>query len=249
MLFSIFQSGMSIKEMVLTVSMLLLVLGYSFSIHEFMHGYSAHLLGDDTAKLMGRLTMNPAKHIEPLGAMMFLFVGFGWAKPIPVNYSKLNRLESKDAMVRIVSVAGVTANFFSAWVAYGLFTLLNVIVDRLSLTSSSALFAYARAVQFLFMFFHFNLMLMAFNLLPFPPLDGYHILETFIPTKLRARFHQYERFFVMGLFGLIIAGLIFNFSPLYWLVTAVQTPFRYIIQYPLDLLSPTNEVFFDYLMG
>lgn len=249
MLFSIFQSGMSIKEMVLTVSMLLLVLGYSFSIHEFMHGYSAHLLGDDTAKLMGRLTMNPAKHIEPLGAMMFLFVGFGWAKPIPVNYSKLNRLESKDAMVRIVSVAGVTANFFSAWVAYGLFTLLNVIVDRLSLTSSSALFAYALAVQFLFMFFHFNLMLMAFNLLPFPPLDGYHILETFIPTKLRARFHQYERFFVMGLFGLIIAGLIFNFSPLYWLVTAVQTPFRYIIQYPLDLLSPTHEVFFDYLMG
>ena len=158
MLFSIFLSGMAIMEMVLTVSMLLLVLGYSFSIHEFMHGYSAHLLGDDTAKLMGRLTMNPAKHIEPLGAMMFLFVGFGWAKPIPVNYSKLNRLESKDAMVRIVSVAGVTANFFSAWVAYGLFTLLNVIVGRLSLTSSSALFAYALAVQFLFMFFHFNLM-------------------------------------------------------------------------------------------
>lgn len=240
MLFSILGSGRSVHEIILILAMFILVLGYSFSIHEFMHGYSAHLLGDDTAKLMGRLTMNPTKHIDPFGAMMFLFVGFGWAKPIPVNYSKLTRLKSKDSMVRIVSVAGVTANFISAWIAYFLFTLVNVVVSNTSFTSSGSIFVYQMVIQVMLMFFHFNLMLMAFNLLPFPPLDGYHILETFIPVKYRLRFQKYERYFSGALFALIVIGVIVQSSPLYSLVEMVQKPFRYIIQTPLDFLSPVN---------
>lgn len=241
-----FQSGFSVKEMIIYGAMMIIVLTYSLSIHEFMHGYSAYLLGDDTAKLKGRLTLNPLAHLDLFGSLMFLFIGFGWAKPVPVNYSKLTRLKSHGAMVRIVSVAGVTANFISAWIAYLLFSVINLIVYNSSLIhngSEGAIFAYTMVIQLLWFFFHFNLLLMAFNLLPIPPLDGFHVLETFIPYRYRERFHRYERYFTYGFFLLIMVGLFTRVSPLFWLVETIQKPFRYLIQTPLDLLSPLNKIF------
>jgi Zn-dependent protease len=190
--------------------------------------------------------MNPLAHLDPIGALMFIFIGFGWAKPIPVNYSKLTRLKSRDTMIRIVSVAGVTANFLSAWVAYFLFSIVNLIASNSSWLRTGAegpIFIYAMILQFIWFFFYFNLLLMAFNLLPIPPLDGYHILETLIPLRYRARFQKYEPYFRFGLMAMILYGIYSGFSPLFWLVDKIQIPFRYIIQTPLDLLSPLNKLY------
>ncbi|MBN1774901.1 MAG: site-2 protease family protein [Clostridiales bacterium] len=245
MISMLFQSNISIEEKLMLGAMIVVVLIYSLSIHELMHGYSAYLLGDDTAKLKGRLTMNPLAHLDPIGSLMFLFIGFGWAKPIPVDYGKLTRLKSRDAMVRIVSVAGVTANFLSAWVAYFLLSMVNLIASNTSWVrggSEGAVFVYSIIIQFIWLFFHFNLLLMAFNLLPFPPLDGYHILETIIPYRYRIRFYKYEPYFRYGLMALVLLGMFTGFSPLFWLVEKIQLPFRYIIQTPLDWLSPLNKL-------
>ncbi len=246
MISMLLDSNMSFKEKLIFGGMILIVLIYSLSIHEFMHGYSAFLLGDDTAKLKGRLTMNPMAHLDPFGALMFLLIGFGWAKPIPVDYHKLTRLKSRGTMVRIVSVAGVTANFVSAWVAYFLFSMVNLIAENTSWIrggSEGAIFVYALIVQFLQLFVRFNLLPMAFNLLPFPPLDGYHILETLIPSRFRAGFYKYEPYFRFGLMALVMFGMFSGVSPLFWLVEKIQLPFRFIIQTPLDILAPLNKIY------
>ncbi len=259
MIIKLIGSNAPVMEKVIFGVMMIFILTYSLSIHEFMHGYSAYLLGDDTAKLKGRLTMNPLAHLDLFGALMFLFVGFGWAKPVPVNYGKLTRLKSRGAMVRIVSIAGVTANFLSAWIAYLLLSIVNYLVNHFSWItivgsgnniwldhqsiSDGAFLAYWIVAQLLFYLFYYNLLLMAFNLLPFPPLDGYHILETLIPYRFRDTFHKYEKYFGFGFMALIVMGLFMGTSPLFWIIEKIQIPFRFIIQTPLDWLSPLNEIF------
>lgn len=238
MLRFLLQSGLSPSEVLLLGAMLAVVLAYSLSVHEFMHGYAAYKLGDDTAKLKGRLTMNPIAHLDPMGAIMFFIIGFGWAKPVPVNYNRLTRFKNRSTSIRIVSVAGVTANFVSAFIAYTLYTLIMIMTAQfnISLWNNAVLMGLNIFIQLLMLLFEFNLLLMAFNLLPFPPLDGYHILETIIPYKYRNRLYKYERKFSYILLGLIVMGFFFAFSPLFWLVNTIKTPFAFIIQYPLDLL-------------
>jgi len=238
MLRYLFNADLSLSEMFLQGISILIVLAYSLSIHEFMHGYSAYRLGDDTAKLQGRLTMNPLAHLDPMGTLMMLFVGFGWAKPTPVNYGKLNRFKDRNISIRIVSLAGVTANFISAFIAYLLICVSMIIFYKagLFLNGDSALRVYSIITTLLGFFFQFNLLLMAFNLLPFPPLDGYHVVETFIPYKYKSTFHQYERYFSMGLLALIVFGMFSGSSPLYWIVEKIVFPFEYIITTPLNSL-------------
>jgi Zn-dependent protease len=108
--------------------------------------------------------------------------------------------------------------------------------------SETMIFVYSMIIQLLWFFFHFNLLLMAFNLIPIPPLDGFHILETLIPYRYREGFHKYERYFSYGFLALIAFGMFTGFSPLFWLVEKIQIPFRFIIQTPLDWLSPLNEI-------
>lgn len=238
MLLNLLNSGKTPSEMLFHGIVIILVLAYSLSIHEFMHGYSAYRLGDDTARLQGRLTMNPLAHLDPMGAIMLLIVGFGWAKPTPVNYGKLTRFKDRNISIRIVSVAGVTANFLSALVAYILISVTTIVFFKtgLLLKSDSAFEVYKIITTLLGYFVYFNLLLMAFNLLPFPPLDGYHILETFIPYKYKIQFQQYERYFSMGLLALIVFGMFSGNSPLFWLVEKIVFPFEYIITTPLNAL-------------
>ncbi len=232
-------ASLSLSEKFIQGISILIVLAYSLSIHELMHAYSAYRLGDDTARLQGRLTMNPLAHLDPIGTMMMLFVGFGWAKPTPVNYGRLTRFKDRNVSIRIVSVAGVTANFLSAFIAYFLMLTVTIIFFKTGLmfSSDAAIKVQAIITSLLYLFYYFNLLLMAFNLLPFPPLDGYHILETFIPYKYRLKFQQYERYFSMGLLALIIFGMLSNRSPLFWIVEKIMYPFEYIIITPIDSLA------------
>jgi Zn-dependent protease len=233
-------------SLVIVGLILLIVLIFSLSIHEIMHGYVAYLMGDDTAKLQGRLTLNPLAHLDPLGTIMMLLAGFGWAKPVPVNYGRLTRFKNRSVSIRLVSVAGVTANFLVAGISYFLSIIITylgiksgVITQYSQIGSSLSFIGTLVLVLEMLMYFMyiFNLMLMAFNLLPIPPLDGYHFIETFLPYKWKQKLGGYERNIGFILLALILIGNFSGFSPLSYIITAIETPFRFIIETPVNALA------------
>jgi Zn-dependent protease len=164
------------------VVVFIIIILAAITIHEFSHAAAAQLLGDPTPRLAGRLSLNPIKHIDPIGFIMLLLVRFGWAKPVPINpYNFKDPVKGE----MVVSFAGPASNFLVAYLAASLVRIFPIIV----LTN-----AYVhRAVSD---FIWINLALAVFNLLPVPPLDGSHILEPFIPYVYRQMFEQYG-FFIL----------------------------------------------------
>jgi Zn-dependent protease len=154
---------------------------FSIVIHEISHGYVALLNGDDTARRQGRLSLNPVVHFQLTGVIMLLLVGFGWAKPVPVNSS--NFTNYKKGMLT-VSLAGVSANLIIAGI---LMLILFLSAKSIFLIYSTSLF-----FKFLQVFFYttltvgikINLMLTLFNLLPIYPLDGYNVISTLFPRNI-----------------------------------------------------------------
>ncbi len=134
------------------------------SIHEFSHGYAAVLMGDDTPIKQGRMTLNPIKHIDPLGFLCLLLFGFGWAKPVMINRRNFKDPRRDDALV---ALAGPAANLLVAFLFVGLMKLTDMFVPY-TLTTQ-ILWEILRSTVSI------NLVLMAFNLIPIPPLDGHHI--------------------------------------------------------------------------
>lgn len=159
--------------------------------HELAHGYMAYLLGDNTAKDAGRLSLNPIKHIDPIGFISMLVFKFGWAKPVPVN--SRNFKNRKKGMI-LVSVAGPISNFIIA--------LLMALILNLVPIPSILLFEMVLITMW------YNLMLGVFNLLPFPPLDGSKILASLLPTKLEILFYKYEKYMYFVLIFLLFTNSI-----------------------------------------
>lgn len=179
----------------------------AITIHEYAHGYIAYRLGDNTAFFAGRLTLNPLKHIDPIGTLMLLFAGFGWAKPVPVN--PYNLMNPKRDMV-LVSLAGPASNLILAVFFTLVFRLLPVGVFQVGFGDS--------LFTMLYLTIQFNVVLAWFNLIPLPPLDGFKILAGLLPHRLSAKLMAYEQigsFFLVGLFllgaltGISIIGKIF----------------------------------------
>jgi Zn-dependent protease len=168
------------------VQMLLLMvpgLLLAVTVHEVAHGWVADRLGDPTARLAGRLTLNPLPHIDPLGAVAFVLAGFGWARPVPVNARNLRR-PMRD--MACVAAAGPASNFVVAFLGLILLVLLTRLVD--------APFVARPVAGMLRYVYTFNLGLAIFNLIPLPPLDGGHFLPYFFPRRswpLLARLEQY----------------------------------------------------------
>jgi Zn-dependent protease len=148
----------------------------SLTFHEFSHAWTADRFGDDTPRMNGRLTLNPLAHIDPIGALLLLIAGFGWAKPVPVNPYALQRRSSAAPM--LVSLAGPASNFLLA--------LLVAIPFRLGVLTYNTIGGNNSIVfilQVILQFAQINLVLMLFNLIPIPPLDGDKILEYFLPAR------------------------------------------------------------------
>lgn len=158
----------------------------AFSLHEFAHAKTADLLGDDTPRQAGRLTLNPLVHLDPIGTLMLILVGFGWAKPVPINPAAVRR--NNKAGLMLVSLAGPFTNFALALVASLLF--------RFNLVSpySTSTGILPTLGQFLLEFIYINVMLFLFNLLPLAPLDGEKVLEFLLPEKFQPVFAQIRQY-------------------------------------------------------
>lgn len=183
----------------------------AITVHEFSHGFVAYKLGDPTAKMMGRLTINPLAHLDPIGALMFLFVGFGWAKPVPVDPRHF-RHEKRDTC--LVSAAGPASNLFLAFIAFALIILLypdglETSVEGLLGHSSRLSSVSAVLFQILTSSLFVNLALMAFNLLPIAPLDGSKVLSAFLPYPLDHRYDELMRYGPYILLALILLPIPF----------------------------------------
>ena len=168
-------------------------------LHEISHGYVALWCGDPTAKMMGRLTLNPSHHLDPIGTTMMLLVGVGFAKPVPVNPRNFRNYRRDDFLV---SIAGITMNMILFLVSGFLMVFVSSRMTYADLINRTALY------YFYYFFRHFaslNLGLALFNLLPIPPLDGYHILnDTILKGRLQLT-PELFRVFQIGLIVLLLA--------------------------------------------
>jgi Zn-dependent protease len=167
---------------------------YSIIFHELAHGWVAYKMGDPTAKWLGRLTLNPLKHLDPFGSLMLLIVGFGWAKPVPINLGNIPGDKRRRALI-LVSAAGITANIICAFFALLLF--------RLIAPEPSGMLG-----QVLLLLARINIILAAFNLIPIPPLDGSKILMGFAPESVGRTLHQIEPFGIFIVLGLLFLGFL-----------------------------------------
>lgn len=196
-------SNLSITELLQNF----IVLFTAITIHEYAHGLIAYKLGDPTAKSMGRLTLNPLAHLDPLGALMMVFCRFGWAKPVPVNPYYFN--DPKKGMV-LVSFAGPAANLLLAFVVATVYPFLWTLMP-----SVFGITTFLGGVFFACI--SVNISFAVFNLMPFPPLDGSKILFSVIPNDTYNKLLTYERYgtvilLIMSFTGILgrILGIVIN---------------------------------------
>lgn len=175
-----------LRDLVIVIPILL----FSLSVHEFSHGYAAWKLGDPTAKRLGRLTLNPIAHLDPFGILFAIFFKFGWAKPVPINpYYFRNPLFH----LALASLAGPLSNLVLAVS----FALIFRLIDEVT-TIPSFISHFFQLGSFI------NLALFFFNLIPIPPLDGSRLLFASIPGMTIERTTRYEAFGIIGMFILLM---------------------------------------------
>lgn len=189
------RSGDTVEIILSFLAVILAALG-AIILHENAHGIVALWCGDDTAKLNGRISLNPAKHFDIFGFIMFIIIGFGWARPVPVNpYNyKHTKLDSV-----LVALAGVITNVILAFICCGLLAAFFAILENVNEVSQS-MYYFLYFVEYLFFYGAvINLTLMAFNILPIYPLDGFRIIEALAPNSAYVAFmRKYGQYILLG---------------------------------------------------
>lgn len=199
----------------------------SLTLHEWGHAFAAHLNGDDTAKNLGRMTLNPLKHIDPIGLIAILLVGFGWAKPVPVNPRNYRNYKKGEAMV---SLAGVFMNLVLVLV----FSALLIVFIVLSYKHPAKWLQNDALWTILYYGIALNVVLFLFNLIPIYPLDGYHIFELLFARRLPMNVFVFlRRYGQYILIGVLILMNLMDFSPAYlvseWLINGMIRLSSYFI--------------------
>lgn len=192
MLFNIsnFSNPQYIVQLLLSIPIVL----FSLSFHEASHAYAAHKMGDDTAKNLGRLTLNPLKHLDPIGALAMLFFGIGWAKPVPIMTRNFEH--PKRGMI-LSAAAGPLSNLVLSVIGVLLYVPFAWFVGGANAFTSAV-------CTFLYLFHYMNLALAIFNLIPVPPLDGSRVLFGFLPDRLYFGIMKYEQYIKIGFLALIL---------------------------------------------
>lgn len=190
---------MNLEYLLLSALAVLIVL----TVHEYSHGLVAHKLGDNTAKYLGRLTLNPIKHIDPLGAICMILFHVGWAKPVPINPRNFKKPKRDFALTALAGpLANLIMAFFSALIYIGIFTVFKDVEFE-----SNFLYQLVNnALLFFFIFHTINIGIAIFNLIPIPPLDGSRILNVFLPQKAYFAIMKYERRIYFGFLFWLIFG-------------------------------------------
>lgn len=196
---------MSGSQLAIFISIAAIPILFAITVHEVAHGWMARQFGDRTAEMLGRLTLNPIKHIDPVGTvavpLLMVWLGgflFGWAKPVPVSFRNLRN--PKRDMV-FVALAGPGANLL---MAVGWAVLLKLFKGAAPVLGTSLVYFVQMAQIGIF----FNLLLMIFNLLPIPPLDGGRVLRGLVPESIGRHLDALERYGLIIVVGLIVAGLL-----------------------------------------
>lgn len=183
----------------------------ALTLHEFGHAWTALQFGDPTAKLQGRVTLDPLKHLDLMGTIFMFVLHFGWAKPVPVNPANFKPEQRRQAELW-VSLAGIIANLLQA-VAYAL------VWRALLLMNPTLLYGATFLQRFLLLGVLINLALAIFNLLPIYPLDGAHVLKNLLPLRQATKFTELsQRYGTMVLLALILMGTFSTVSPLSTLI-------------------------------
>lgn len=236
MLFSILRMEGTIAEKIIYLVMLILVLSFTFSIHEFMHAWVAEKMGDDTPRRQGRITLNPVAHIDPMGAIMMLMIGFGWAKPVQYNPNNLHRFK-RSTCERLISLAGVFANLVTAFVASLLIPVVLWLILKFPVNSEKGVMLEGLVISFFVYLREYGFLFMAFNLLPIPPLDGFRVVSTFIPYNKRHIFEKYTQYSYYVFLGLFLADMFLKIPILSTLVGWIAWPFRVPINLLVSLVA------------
>ncbi|MBR6568348.1 MAG: site-2 protease family protein [Clostridia bacterium] len=198
MIFDLIRDGLSF-DLIINLMVRVFVIFCVLPIHEFAHAFVAHKLGDDTARLKGRMTTNPLAHIDPIGALMIILAGFGYAKAVPVN---IRNFKKRKPYMALTALAGPVSNVIMAFI----FVFFGLLI-QVKVGISEGSFAYY-IVVFMLTAAQINISLAVFNLLPIPPLDGSRIFSLIIPDKYYYTIMQYERYIVYGVLALVFLGVL-----------------------------------------
>lgn len=225
MIADLLSGEVDIVSILLSIPIILL----SLSFHEFSHGYIAYKMGDPTARYMGRLTLNPLKHLDPLGTLCMFLFGFGWARPVPVN---TRRFTNPKKGMALTALAGPVSNVILAFAGMLLYCILSVVClynPQWLYGESEFLSNFISVVlTFLAMLHSLNLSLAVFNLLPVPPLDGSRLFFVLLPDELYFKLMKYEHIIQMVIMLALFTGMLDR--PLSFIVGGISSGMFNLIQ-------------------
>ncbi len=190
-----------IMGLLLSLPIILLAL----SVHETAHGYVAYKLGDPTARNLGRLTLNPLKHLDPFGFLCMLLAGFGWANPVPIN---TRHFKNPRRDMALSAAAGPVSNLLLAVIFTAIYKVFTIVLPYMNITSDTHYYLVFAVNLFIQLGISLNISLAVFNLLPVPPLDGSRLLYVFLPPKYYFGVMKYERYISIGIMVLLLVGVL-----------------------------------------
>jgi Zn-dependent protease len=215
---------MDLGQTIMSALVGIIPLVLSLTVHEFAHAWSAWKLGDDTAQMQGRLTLDPMAHIDPIGTLLLpaLGVPFGWAKPVPVNPSRFRRGVNMDTGMMLTAIAGPLSNLLLA--------IVGAVVYGLLLRYSPGTMESNEGLQkFLAFMIVGNVSLAVFNMLPIPPLDGSRVVEKFLPYRMRDTWEKVVQFSPFLLIGVLFFGRDLISGPAAYILGLIQGLVRGIV--------------------